>query len=120
MSELTREQILAMPAGRELDALVAQHVMGYNEHNFEFDEELQESYRLEFNESVQDDVWEPFEPSQKIAAAWEVVEKLSDKDFTIFKGDDHCEVSIGSRKAITGKNVPELLCKTSLLAVMRL
>ena len=69
-TDLTREQVLAMPAGRELDALVAERVMGWTR---------VEEYRTRLGKD-----WHGFRPgedyyhslyrySTDIAAAWEVL-----------------------------------------------
>lgn len=72
MTTLTREAILAMPAGPEMDALVAEMVMEWR-------------FRTDFDYSPPVDFWDGpgvvreialWRPSTDIAAAWEVVEKL--------------------------------------------
>ena len=75
---LTREAILAMPAGREMDALIAELVMGWRvEHEpYQFlDGEAGTGY---------DDPGD-FQPSTDIAAAWEVVERLNLLDLYALK-----------------------------------
>ena len=57
---LTRESILAMEAGAEMDALVAERVMGFDTHKYP--------------------CGASFWPSKEIADAWRVVEKVSGKD----------------------------------------
>lgn len=123
MNELTREQILAMPAGIKLDTLVAHHVMGYDEHNFEFDEEIQESHRLEFNECLQEEVWEPFEPSTKISAAWEVestIKEISGGQGLITNYMTQLFLIVGNKGFDYVHATPEQRCKAALLAVMGL
>lgn len=62
-------------AGRDLDALVAERVMGWPRSNRDYSQ-------LAWNVPTGIRTWEPssfgsgFRPSTEIAAAWEVVEKL--------------------------------------------
>ena len=72
-----------MPAGREMDALVAEKVMGW-----EFAPELTKATGsdcwMEWNEDKSDyRVRGCWIPSASIAAAWEVVEKLKHLGFTL-------------------------------------
>jgi hypothetical protein len=96
---MTREEILNMPAGRELDALIAENVMD-NKH----------------------DIWSRGEPkcySTDIAAAWEAVTEIS-KDITLahrgkfwfcdFDNQDDWSYS-------QSDTAPLAICKASLLAV---
>lgn len=78
---MTREQIEAMPAGPEMDALVAERVMGWwADANGEWNSnpDLPKLMGVVAPDTSFCDlpVWQP---SSDIAAAWEVVEKLSDK-----------------------------------------
>lgn len=61
---MTREEILSLPAGRELDALVAKRVMRW-------------TWASEWYEKGIPD-WLPHYSSE-IAAAWEIVEKLVER-----------------------------------------
>jgi hypothetical protein len=106
--KLTRDEILAMEPGRELDALVAEKVMGWTK--------------------VGENAWEapnikgyPLLPrySTDIATAWEVVEKIAQKwhDFNI--GRHHGKWSIGwnyKGSVVDLKTAPEAICKAALLA----
>lgn len=68
---LTRESVLSMPAGPEMDALVAEKVMGF---------ELVIYQSREWWDEVGEPTMrhrEQFRPSTDIAAAWEVLEKLA-------------------------------------------
>lgn len=70
MSEqLTREQVLSMDAGRELDALVAEKVMGLTNLHWMSG---QLHYGAEHEMNLLPDY------STDISAAWEVVEKMGD------------------------------------------
>lgn len=70
----TREQILAMEPGKDLDRLVAEQVLKWDESRFHYDSEIGISERIKHNEFFGEDVWEPFNPSTDIAAALEVWE----------------------------------------------
>lgn len=121
--KLTREQILEMEPGRELDRLVALYVMGLDESNFNYDTETGTSERIRQNETF-GEVWEPFNPSTDIAAAWEVVDKLklcitpqstgAPKELAYMV---ECEIEInvdGIR--VFAETAPEAICKAALLA----
>jgi hypothetical protein len=74
-AELTREAILAMPAGREMDALVAERVMGWTPkppYGHWYDADGNPSgYHPEATDCRK------WSPSTDIAAAWQVVEKIN-------------------------------------------
>jgi len=80
---MTRESILAMPAGPEMDALVAERVMGWT---WEPGPYLQdpETPRRAHPQSTRN---APDPYSTNIAAAWLVVEKLNDKKIAEAGGD---------------------------------
>jgi len=95
--KLTHEQIDAMEAGREMDALVAELVMGWFcdrrgvYHSSPSDDSL--FGVLWSNDGEECDL---FEPSTDIAAAWQVVEKLLSKDYEVHieVDKDDCAVTI--------------------------
>jgi len=72
---MTRDEILNMPAGREMDALVAEKVMGWIPKDNLYWKDNEGSFAgwaTEFSEySVK-----PFRPSTDIVAAWQVLEHL--------------------------------------------
>ena len=72
---MTREEILKMEPGPELDRLVAEKVMGWEE-NREF--EMDPHGVVKVGEII--DLWSP---SADIAAAWEVVEALKSRGFVV-------------------------------------
>jgi hypothetical protein len=75
---LTRERILSLPAGRELDALVAERVMGYTGIRLLNDLYLfRDATAAEKKEcpSRRSESVPPY--SESIAAAWAVVEKMA-------------------------------------------
>ena len=73
---MTRDEIMAMVPGREMDALVAEKVMMWTK-------DADGSYWLADTYSIR--TWEQtsypgFQSSTDIAAAWEVVEKLKERN----------------------------------------
>lgn len=111
----TREQILSMPAEKELDILVAERVMGF---------------KIETPWAEQCTIWDGrevryFEPSIDISAAWEVVEKLSrGKTDNSFVLEFHYEryyarfgnVPFRPYRDEMYESAPEAICKAALLA----
>jgi hypothetical protein len=94
---MTREEILNMPAGREMDALIAEKVI--------------------------DPDWVKLKNlcphySTDIAAAWELVEKM--KYFTLYRGDGYweCEYSGQYLESIDAETAPLAICRAALLAVI--
>ncbi|MBB6731904.1 BC1872 family protein [Cohnella zeiphila] len=71
MSKLDRAAILAMEPGRELDALIAEHVMGFEVAN------------REYGVFIIDGLNKQWEPSTDIAAAWEIVGKFDPEGFIV-------------------------------------
>ena len=68
MMELTKEKVLAMEAGREMDALVAERVMGWS---YGYSDQFKTvAWRYPLGERT----W--FPASNDISAAWEVADKL--------------------------------------------
>ena len=107
---MNEEQIRQMEAGRELDRLVAQKVMGWVW--YDGAGTAGPSYWMdtsgEFGEFAH---LAEFEPSTDIAAAWEVVEKLHEQytvSIRLSYVDRHvyCDI-IG--KCITGDPVPHII-----------
>jgi hypothetical protein len=96
---LTREQILAMPAGPELDALIEQHVFGLP---------------VDWSEDY----------STNIAAAWSVVEKIA-RQGTLLSiavgpyGDQGAKTSVmvfGMGGGVVDASAPLAICRAALLA----
>jgi hypothetical protein len=74
-ASLTRQQALEMPAGREMDRLVAIHVLGWVKPRLL--EHRRGDHRLQPPDSKQ---WlEPLNYSTDISAAWAVVEHLRER-----------------------------------------
>lgn len=107
---LTREDILKMEPGRELDALVAKHVM-FPRHTHPLSEVKGWCQKY----------------SADISAAWEVVEKISKKDNVKFSIDFDYSVNgkwnagfnynSGSYAGNAAVTAPLAICRAALLAV---
>lgn len=112
---MSKDEILAMKPGRELDALVAEKVMG-----------LPKPYETRPGGDWVYNVQDSFVPvrtlkrySTDISAAWEVVEKMDADSFDlkIIKSGQYNEVTIGD-KTVVRVNILEAICKAALLVVM--
>ena len=112
----------ALPASRALDALVAEKVMGWEWFRFIRHED---SYIGEFgpaqgDEPIAENYGEhPPLYSTSIAAAWEVVEKLRDTQFTL---ERDALVSAGGWSCMMGgfgegSTAPLAICRAALKAV---
>lgn len=88
--KMTKEEIISMEPGRELDVLVAKHVFEYDVHSllgFKYDPNADYECNYVIDEPPDDcpEEWKPFtgqiitervkDYSTDISAAWEVVEK---------------------------------------------
>jgi len=97
---MTRDEILAMKPGRELDALIAEKVMGWS---WGIIGDLIPAY------------------STDISAAWEVVEEMGDCLHLRQHGEqgewEAWFCGYPNSKA-HGETAPEAICKAALLAVM--
>lgn len=117
---LTQEQILALPAGREIDVLVATKVMGWTLH--------EKGYYICPDRDYHPTIY-TWLPSDEIPSAWEVVEKLisSDSEVAICsllpndanpgKADWHVEVSGWKGFDARANTMPLAVCRAALLAV---
>ena len=131
---LTREEIMNMKPGRELDALAAEKVMGWRKKTFPgggggftaWVDENEKVMKLISNSTMSETCYrcDYFRPSTDIAAAWEVVEKMSEQwpQYQLAKIEDGWSVMWGfdgyGWPEATGKTAPEAICKAALLAVM--
>jgi hypothetical protein len=132
---MNREQTLAMQPGRELDALVAEKVMGlcvldsvnmYGDGCVVSDAGMDEwEKHREYGKVDDPDLLEPY--STHIAAAWEVVEKMKATHICKVVGLSSTgewfasikpkEAGIFSSHAYA-PTAPEAICKAAILAVM--
>jgi hypothetical protein len=114
---LTREQIESMPAGREMDALVAQHVMGWRPHfrNTAFYVSADHAESLMGRPLATVGKWHP---STDIAAAWEVVDQQQGGlRFELRRRPDGgfwC--SFGEEMSAEAESAPLAICRAALLS----
>lgn len=133
MNGLTREQILAMEPGRELSEIVIREVMNLKivpSESIFWDKKDAPFPLLMWNdnegwclyEDADDEGWSYrwFNPSEDIAAAFEVEEKIAQMEGALWIGHYMTELLL-----IVGGNgfkmvhaTPEQRCKAALLAVM--
>ena len=119
---MTRDEILAMKPGRELDALVMRTV--FKAEKKDIGDECY--WVLEVNgEEVCWPRW--FSPSTDIAAAWEVAEQLQKQGYVVcIELLPYEETSVGVYEADPANQIAyakaqtpaEAICKAALLAVM--
>lgn len=116
---MTREEILSMSAGKELDELVAEKVMGWERTGQCWKDERGNTRTIELTS------FGSFEPSTDITAAWEVVELIG-KDYgvEVYHEDGLSECAVGSLHKpeivrVEALTAPEAICKAALLAVMK-
>lgn len=137
---MTREEILAMPAGRETDALIAEKVMGLKpEPSSEHEGWYGDLIPIGDHEFIDPQGWVYFDKkyglqpvpdySTNIAAAWKAVEKLNlsyrigidkahDNVFWCwFDLDDPEDYAMEKNYYATGNTVPLAVCRAALLAV---
>jgi hypothetical protein len=129
---MDREDILKMEAGRELDVLVAEKVMGEIKPVYSHEFHIEPKWSIGGNwyclpEYSSGDIceWQPKPFSTYIAAAWEVVEKIQSngdvlsltylEDFGEMMWDVHFRIANTFAYAPTA---PLAICRAALLAVM--
>lgn len=120
---LTEQQIRDMEPGRDLDALVAEHVMGFVRADDDWT-------KLSGWKKGENGWTSAFKASTDISAAWEVVEKLRKTHWVDVRGGLKleyvgpymCEIGVyGVPGALyaEGDTAPEAICKAALIAHMR-
>jgi hypothetical protein len=113
-----------LDAGRDLDAEVAEKVMGWT---LEIQDDRNDAYSQTWRTgpNILTDslfVYE-FEPSIDIAAAWQVVEYMQGRELTDFsvswdvRNDSWCWVARFARTEATGPTAPLAICRAALAAV---
>ena len=116
---LTRDSVLSMPAGREMDVLVAELVMGW----------LVKDGCYYSNGVVTPwmtpEHWgdyQGFRPSEDIAAAWEVVEKLWETHNYAVEGCNGSQFALFQSKdksfSCHGLTAPLAICRAALLTTL--
>ena len=119
MNMLTRERILAMPAGREMDAWVAERVLDWKRRTGSI---FSNESEWEPPNSVGWD-WLP-ESSTDIAAAWLVVEKLGLLNRWTLSSSDEPKyfMTLGYEDApaetIIADSAPLAICRAALLTTL--
>lgn len=116
---MTRDEVLAMKPGRELDALVAEKVMGWQIFG---DEGVHPRHKDLFDKTPHWSMLREYPCySEKIAAAWEVVGKINDclhlKEHGV-KGVWEVFFCGYHGSIVSADTAPEAICKAALLAVM--
>ncbi|QUL57546.1 hypothetical protein KDC22_14345 [Paenibacillus tritici] len=137
---LTREEILAMEPGPELDKLIAEHVMGWSIYRFDkdvpercyymlvdksFDPVVDGGYWNAGERKTEEEAWNDNRPfSTDISAAWEVLNKVIEMGMEInvgFYQKWDCALDYrGTQWNEQADTAPEAICKTALLAVLGL
>jgi hypothetical protein len=144
---MTRDEILNMPAGREMDALVAEKVMGWkfiirdDGHKYWGSQDDGFAHGTQQNDDYYEDDEDfhilHWHPSESILAAWEVVEKMPYFELKRYKdnswncwskkcpagNDTHImsNTSTGFRcgcEDAWGDTAPLAICRASLLATL--
>ena len=121
--KLTREEILSLLPGRELDALIAKHVMGLDMVEDQLPQ-LPRYYLTDYEKTIHRDV--PLYSSD-ISAAWEVVTHLKSKYWYFMLSDENegWEASFywdphrPAYEALSAE-APQAICKAALLASLKL
>lgn len=118
---ISEQQIRDMEPGRELDALVADKVMGWEL------SATQTNWMHDHNIAAIVVNWHP---STNISAAWEVVEKMQ-KRFNFFIANERGEKEIrctfqwyrggvdNMLEYVIAATAPEAICKCALIAILR-
>lgn len=118
---MTREEILAMEPGVELDFWIAEKVMGWTK-GYEDDGTMYWATGY----TAMPGNWAP---SKNMAAAWEVVEEMVGQGFDVnlsstILTSDFIDVSwgvsfwrYGAWPKATARNMPEAICKAALLTL---
>jgi hypothetical protein len=131
---MTRDEMLELKPGRELDELVIRHIMNipivesvdlFGQEPFPAAWWVEDEGWYIADERDEDGlIYMPFNPSEDISAAWEVAEKMSEEwpQFSIARVDTGWCVMWGfdgyGWPEATGKTAPEAICKAALMAVM--
>ena len=130
IATLTRDSVLSMPAGREMDVLMAERVMGWTVKD--------DCYYSngEITPWMTPEHWgdyQGFRPSTDIAAAWEVMEKLCDLYQGLGKMFLHqhpdgweagsCDLEVNSgewlvEESATGSTPMLAICRAALLMTL--
>jgi hypothetical protein len=119
---LTREQVLEMGAGIEIDKLVAIHVMGWETRKYYGSGDgYHEHYIRDGGKYENVHYPDRWQPSNYIDSAWEVVEKMG--HFTQLTSDMyhgklkwHCSFSVVD--SVDAETAPLAICRAALLSII--
>jgi hypothetical protein len=123
--KMNREEIMQMEAGRELDALVAKKVMGwkYGQAGVDWSGWVGVNPRPSKEANLGH-----FSPSTNISAAWEVVEKLKENQYSLPQiyltdsdNDWHVSVRVAGDQGfidIQSPTTPLAICRAALLTTL--
>jgi len=104
---MTKDEILAMKPGRELDALAGDIVMGWGRGAWRPFEEITPGVMRS----------EQFKPSTRLTDAWELVEKMNSPYIIASTEDgDQSWVHFGNEANAAVGEVTEAICKAALIA----
>ena len=105
---MNRDEILAMPAGRKLDAIVAEKVMGFELDRYRPNNAIDRvsNYSHGIKKYTTD-----------ISAAWDVMKKLQENFIFIdlFSTSDSYNVIINECDSVNAEEAPEAICKAALI-----
>jgi len=134
---MTRDEVLAMKPGRELDELVIRHIMNipvvesvdlFSQEPFPAAWWVEdEGWYIAYERDEDGLIYMPFNPSEDISAAWEVAEKLQKQGYVVcIELLPYEETSVGVYEENPAEQIAyakaqtpaEAICKAALLAVM--
>ena len=130
---MTRDEILAMKPGRELDMLVIRHIMNipvvesvdlFSQEPFPAAWWVEDEGWYIADERDEDGlIYRPYNPSEDISVALEVAERFKDIQITRYVDPEmkmwKCEIqNFGVRYFALEKTMAAAICKAALLAVM--
>ncbi|GAV11495.1 hypothetical protein [Paenibacillus sp. NAIST15-1] len=124
------ENILSIKTGRELDAIAAEKVMSWKS-GVDFDIVDDMEFGVARYEPFSMDV-RTFSPSTDISSAWELVNKLKETDWMLYKLNHEesndmrtinyrcvlLNVVNGKSIEVTKEEAPEAICKATVLAML--
>ena len=129
---ISRDEMLRLSAGREMDLLVAEHVMGWQIETDQTKLKRLSHYVSRPSESIwwrdPQGGWQVDPPrySSDIGTAWQVVSAMSQRGhaFFLFQSLEESRAAFGDPDAtdsdyVNGKDVTVVICKAALAAVAR-
>lgn len=108
---MTRDEILNMPAGREMDALIEHHIFGRT-----LCAQNEASYIRRLN--GYEDLRRHKTYSTKMGEAWEVVRKFPDVHMEHSEKNDFAMIGDNFDTAVTCETMPLAICRAALLAMV--